>query len=547
MAPPLSSRDRGRLSFRVQTGVTRSAAVRDEPRATVGRRSWEIWLLIGLSLPILFYGLASYSVVNGDEAFYHYVARQMVRSGDWLHLEFAGEARIYDTMMNAPLQYWMRAGAIALFGDSPWTMRGLSTLAALASVLMTFRLGRRIAGRGAGLVAALIQLTTYQFVYLHSARTGELEPALCLIFTVIAWLFLDGIEGRRGFLAHHLALMLLANLKLPLFALPLLAEALFFFCVRDARGAVRAYLRAAWLLPLGFVWHLWHLFTLGQPVREVLAQMVGEASGSAWIQQRSLSGNLRFHVRNLFSGAFPWSLLLLPGVVGLLLGKSISPGKKALTLVYPLAILLFFCAIAKSHPWYVMPIYPFLAIATAVGWPEFVVIRRRSATLAVGLLGAFAIWLEYRDANPFARRAVEQLAGPLSWRAFEAAAPWALPSTALLLMGLVSIGRRVFGERCAAGAMIGLLLLCAGWRVVVPLQWVDHRSQMETQRRLVDERRARGEALDLPIPIRESGEQLVRYYFADDFRIERASEGEVQFWLTEEGRTLGALPQATGR
>jgi 4-amino-4-deoxy-L-arabinose transferase-like glycosyltransferase len=507
--------------------------------ASLRPRAWEICLLIALSAPILFYGLGSYSVVNGDEAFYHYVARQMVQSGDWLRLEFTGEHRIYDTMMNAPVQYWLRAGLILLFGDNPWTMRGLSALSAMASLLMTFLLGRRLGGRSAGWIAALIQLTSYQFVYLHSARTGELEPLLCFVFTLIAWLFLDGIEGRRGFVPHHLAWMLLANIKMPLFAIPLLAEGFYFLLSRDSRGVLGSYLRSATLLPLGFVWHLAHLLTMGPEVREAVAQMTGEASGSGLLKQRDFLANIRFHIGNLFSGAFPWSLLFLPGALGLWLSEPTARLKKALPVVYPLAILVFFSLVAKSHPWYVVPMYPFLAVATAVGWSAFVRIQGRATTLAIGVLVALALWLEYADPSPFARRAVEQLADPPSWRAFESLAPWALPATVVVLIGVLLWVRRAIGPRAVALGVIAIMLVSAGWRVLLPLRWVEHRSQMEQQRMIIDAMRLGGESLPLPIPIREPGAQMVRYYFADDFVIVRSSDSRAFYWLVREGRTLG--------
>ena len=64
-----------------------------------------VFALIVLSIPIIFWGLGSYSVANNDEAYYHSVARTMVDTGNWLRLEFTGEHRLYDTFMNAPLHY----------------------------------------------------------------------------------------------------------------------------------------------------------------------------------------------------------------------------------------------------------------------------------------------------------------------------------------------------------------------------------------------------------------------------------------------------------
>ena len=120
-----------------------------------------------LSLPVFFYGLGHYGPVNNDEALYHGIAEHMVATGDWFHLFFRGEERIYDVYMNAPLHYWARALLISSFGNSYWTMRILSALFGLATVLATAALARTVAGPRAALTAGLVQLTTVQFVYLH--------------------------------------------------------------------------------------------------------------------------------------------------------------------------------------------------------------------------------------------------------------------------------------------------------------------------------------------------------------------------------------------
>ena len=74
-----------------------------------------------------------------------------------------------------------------------WTMRILSALFAIASVLMTYRLTLYLVNdRRAAFLAGLIQLTTMQFVHLHSARTGELEPLITFLYTLCALLFLGG-------------------------------------------------------------------------------------------------------------------------------------------------------------------------------------------------------------------------------------------------------------------------------------------------------------------------------------------------------------------
>ena len=47
----------------------------------LARNEWPCLALGLLSIPIILYGLGSYSLVNGDEHIYHVIARTMVESG----------------------------------------------------------------------------------------------------------------------------------------------------------------------------------------------------------------------------------------------------------------------------------------------------------------------------------------------------------------------------------------------------------------------------------------------------------------------------------
>ena len=175
--------------------------MRDDAMLALRRHAW--LALAPLAYLVLFHGLGRYGLVNGDEGFYHTVAVTMVETGDFFRLDFHGEHRLYDTFMNAPLQYWGRALAVLLLGDGRVAMRIQSALFGLASVILSFAFARRLSGRRAAFLVAGIQLTTFQFVYWHSARTGELETATAFFFTAVACCFLRYIETGRGIVLHH--------------------------------------------------------------------------------------------------------------------------------------------------------------------------------------------------------------------------------------------------------------------------------------------------------------------------------------------------------
>ncbi len=94
-----------------------------------------------------------------------------------------------------PLYYFLLKSWMTVAGDSPFSVRLLSTLASLALIATVFAIGRREIGRRAGLWAAfLLAIAPTQVFYSQQARMYTLLPLLALT----AWWFLVRYlrEGR---------------------------------------------------------------------------------------------------------------------------------------------------------------------------------------------------------------------------------------------------------------------------------------------------------------------------------------------------------------
>jgi 4-amino-4-deoxy-L-arabinose transferase-like glycosyltransferase len=480
-------------------------------------------LLVALSIPLILYGLDRYSLVNGDEAVYHGIAEGMVASGDWLQLDFRSEHRVYDTVMNAPLQYWARAALISLFGSSLWTARILSALFAVASVLLTERVGRRLWGPGAGLLAGLVQLTTLQFVFLHSARTGELEPMLAFFLTLVAWMFLRTVDEGRSWLPHHLCLAILANLKLPIALIPLAAELLCFALHPAARRRLRSWgLLGVALLPIGLGWHAYQIVVLGDAFWQTLATMTSQASGS--IAAGPTGGplaNAVFYVSVLWFGAFPWSLVY-PIALLRLATASRSFAEWSLAL-YGVSVFAFFLMVSKHAPWYLVPAFPFLSLAVGRWLSDLCrgAVGSWDALAAPAVL-ALVVWT--RDGgmgyDPFALPAI-RVPMPMSWRTLGVFGPaLGIPLAALALAGLAWMARARGLSASSLGRGFTVVLL--GWgllRVSLPLAQLEHRSDLAQLSEDLERRRAEGIRIDFPIELPLGSLPLARYYFAEHFRI----------------------------
>jgi 4-amino-4-deoxy-L-arabinose transferase-like glycosyltransferase len=83
----------------------------------------------------------------------------MLASGDWTLPRFNG--RPY--LEKPPLYYWLGILTLAMGGPAEWSLRVWSALRALGTVLLTWRIGRRLYEPAAGVFAGLALAPTAGF------------------------------------------------------------------------------------------------------------------------------------------------------------------------------------------------------------------------------------------------------------------------------------------------------------------------------------------------------------------------------------------------
>jgi 4-amino-4-deoxy-L-arabinose transferase-like glycosyltransferase len=212
-------------------------------------------LLGGLSLALYLPGIAALPVLDRDEARFAQATRQMIETGDFLHIRFLTESR---NKKPAGI-YWLQAASVAIFSDATsdaiWPYRLPSLLGGITAVLLTFGLGQGLVGRrealiGAGLLAATLELS----VEAHIAKTDAVllasavaaQGALGLIYRAAR----DGRPARWGlpllfWLAQAAAILVKGPVVPVLSVLTILALSA---ADRDARWLRD--LRAWWGVPL---------------------------------------------------------------------------------------------------------------------------------------------------------------------------------------------------------------------------------------------------------------------------------------------------------
>lgn len=156
-----------------------------------------MWLVI-LCLAVYLPGLWTIPPVDRDESRFAQASRQMHESGDWVVPRVQSKPRLN----KPPLIYWCQCASIAAFGDEPgryangniWVFRVPSVLAAIGSVLVTWRLGRRMLDpRAAWLGAAMLAVCPMVVWDAHQARADQL-----LLFCTVAAQYALYVIWNRG-------------------------------------------------------------------------------------------------------------------------------------------------------------------------------------------------------------------------------------------------------------------------------------------------------------------------------------------------------------
>jgi 4-amino-4-deoxy-L-arabinose transferase-like glycosyltransferase len=254
------------------------------------------------------------TALRGDEGMYAAIARGVVRTGDWLGLEYEGRPYVN----KPPLHFWKMAVSMLIWGQNDFAVRFPSATFGLATTILVYYAGKGMFHRGLGLLAALITTTTLSLVW--HAHQARLDVELGFFMNLAGYAFF--LAYRNG--GRRLAYLLLAFLSMaagtmlkgPVSLILPGLSALAFLAISRRTGIVRevpslaAGLGVFLLVTVPYFWTLGETFNQHFFLRENLPRIV---EGSR---------PLFFYWYMIVADYLPWSVFL-PSV-GLYLWRSRS-------------------------------------------------------------------------------------------------------------------------------------------------------------------------------------------------------------------------------
>lgn len=348
-------------------------------------RALEAILLISSTL-VFFLHLGRNSLIEYDEGIYALVSKRMFESGEMATLQWRKDLPWFD---KGPLYFWLTAPLLKIWGYEALPIRFWSALLGLATVVCLYLIGRRLVDRWTGLLAAIILSSTVGFVYY--ARLGMLDVPNAFFNTVSVLLMM---ESRRRKIWIYWAAGVLGlgflNRGLLVFLGPI--AYLVYLLTTGWRPRLSRGLTVSMIIFLAVVLP-WHLTMVIRHGTDFLSTYFGHQMFSRFFNVIEGKGAPFFWYLTVVRTHFRvWTIpliLSLPLIVyRLFRGDCVI---RLISIWVILTIAVFSLAQSKLI-WYIMPIYPPLALLVAYCLRMVLGKLKRGVGFSVILTLMVAVW-----------------------------------------------------------------------------------------------------------------------------------------------------------
>ena len=335
---------------------------------SVYSESRSILLLLAVCFALFWWKLGALPFFERGEPREALVVWEMHSTGNWILPIVNGEYIPF----KPPIFHWLGLLVSTVVGRvDEFTVRFPSALLGTLGVLMTYYVGGRLWTRKAGLVAAVVLATSFE--WWQAATITQVDMTLAFFVSAALMLFYFLYREERARATRSLVLALLLALgtlaKGPVgIAVPLFVILLFLALQRDlvflkklplAAGTTLFLLVAGSWYGLAFLQEGWSFFR-----RQIVDETLLTGVGSYGRYQP-----FYYFVPVLFQNTLPWSFFF-PGLAVFLYQRRrcLAEDHLLYPLVWFLAVLFFFSVALGKRGVYILPLYPATALLFGAWW-----------------------------------------------------------------------------------------------------------------------------------------------------------------------------------
>jgi 4-amino-4-deoxy-L-arabinose transferase-like glycosyltransferase len=330
------------------------------------------FLLIICYFP-LFFHLDSLPIQIYDESRLAVNAVRMADNGNFLVPYFGKEPDMWNT--KPPLMIWFQVLSYKIFGISELSVRLPSAIAGLFTVLFIgFFCWKKLKRPILGLAAMGVLLTTPGYISTHVTRTGDYDSLLILfmvlfLFTFFRFVHSEEKKERQKWIflsAIWLSLAVLTKSIAGLFFLP--AAVIYLFWNKQVLKTLKSkdiYLAAGLFLAIVLSYYgLREVYNPGY----LKAVWENELGGRYFETLENNNAPFDYYFKNIWNERFkPW-IFILP--IGLIVGFYEKGITRKFVFFLSIAIISYLLIISSANTklqWYDAPVFPLLAVISALG------------------------------------------------------------------------------------------------------------------------------------------------------------------------------------
>ncbi len=348
------------------------------------------------------YNLDKYPINSWDEARHGVSAYEMLKNNNLIVNTYAFEKDYWN--LKPPLSFWLISLGYKLAGYNTIGLRLFSAIAALITIVLTALFSKHLFGRLASLISSAVLTTTTQYILSHCARSGDADSLHVLFFTAAVvstaliglnskWLYMAGLSFSLSFLTkswHALSIPVIIGLYL------LISKALFKIKLKE--WIVFAFCSFS---PI-FLWGILRYVSDGLEFFKMMINTDLLARTSNTLEGHT--GSPSYYLATLQYGYFGWLLILAGSFIFYLAAAHLNHGSRTpknqvlLLLLWISVPLLFYTVASTKITWYILPVFPALAICIGALCSKIIKASNRYVLLQLLIISAIAFSL-YKNEN----------------------------------------------------------------------------------------------------------------------------------------------------
>lgn len=308
---------------------------------------------------LFFYRMDWNTLVSWDEAWYGSIAREMLKTGDWIKMMWNGRW-YYD---HPPMGFWLMAISYKLFGINEFTTRLPSVILGVLTILLVYLTSVQLfKNKVVGFVSGLIMGTTVW--YFIRVRSGNLDSVFVFFYILTVYL---SVKSSKNFKWFPLVMAAFGGLILSKtlvgFSAGILILFLNFKQILKLKNIIWLFLGIGAGILVAWPWYYIHIKTNPLFIQEHFL-IIGTRNKSlaSYFQLNAVLPLFYFHM-----GVRKWYYLWLLGLgmIGITL-RFIK--KNYLFLLLWNAIILYpFLTSDKTQIWHLIPVYLPMSLIIATG------------------------------------------------------------------------------------------------------------------------------------------------------------------------------------